>query len=110
MVLFLVTGKASLPVGMAFYRPDPAQQAFKKEEARLIKAGVKPADRPKAPEPDKDYPNKTQIALNLIARFKTDHPGFTVKSVVADAAFGTAKFMEAACRLAGTAPKPSGTG
>ena len=76
-------------------------QAWEKEDERLIKAGVKIADRPKAPAPDKEYPTKEQIALALIEGFHRYFPEFKVKAVLADAAFGTAAFMESACEKAG---------
>jgi len=66
-------------------------------ETSVKKAGVKAADRPKAPASDPDYPSKTQIALSLISAFCQSHPEFTVKAVVADAAFGTSAFMNEAC-------------
>ena len=101
MFLLLVTDKFTFPVGFCFYRPNPAISAWQKEEDRLIKLKVKPADRPKRPAPDPKYPSKAQIALSLIDAFHSRHPGFIVKAVLADAAFGTAAFMDAACKKAG---------
>jgi len=103
MFLLRVTAKVTLPVGVGFYRPDPKQLAWKKEKARLAKAGVKPADRPKAPAKDPDYPGKAAIALSLIDAFHRNQPGFTVQAVLADAAFGSRAFMDAACAKAGCA-------
>jgi len=101
MFLLLVTDLITLPVGGCFYRPDPRQQAWKKEKARLIKAGVKTADRPKPPHADPDYPDKVSLALSLIDTFCQSHPDFTVQAVLADAAFGHQAFMDAACARAG---------
>jgi hypothetical protein len=101
MFLLLVTDKFTFPVGFCFYRPNPAISAWQKEEDRLIKLKVKPADRPKRPAPDPKYPSKAQIALSLIDAFRSRHPGFIVKAVLADAAFGTAAFTDAACEKAG---------
>ena len=101
MFAVLVTDKFTIPVGFSFYRPNPVMRAWEKEDKRLTKAGVKPADRPKRPAPDPKYPSKTQIALSLIDAFCRNHPEFIVKAVLADAAFGTAAFMDAACEIAG---------
>ena len=51
MFAVLVTGKFTIPVGFGFYKPNPVMRAWEKEDKRLIKAGVKPADRPKRPAP-----------------------------------------------------------
>ena len=101
MFLVRVTDKVTLPVGVRFYRPDPAQQAWAKENARLKKAGVKARQRPKAPPPHKDYPSKAQIALALIEPFHLSQPKFWIQAVLADAAFGTTAFMEKAGEKAG---------
>lgn len=100
MFLLLVTDKVTLPVGVAFYRPDPVHRAWEKEDKRLAKAGVKAAERPKAPERDPVYPGKNEIAAVLIDKFHRNHPDFTVKAVLADAAFGTLAFMGAASKNA----------
>ena len=50
--LLLVTPLVTLPVGFRFYRPDPNYQAWKKEDDRLKKQGVKKAERPKPPTRD----------------------------------------------------------
>jgi len=81
---------------MRFYRPDPKYRAWEKEDKRLAKAGVKAAQRPKSPKPDPDYPSKSELALALIDDFYRNHPEITISSVLADAAFGTREFMEAA--------------
>ena len=97
MFLLLVTPVITFPVGFCFYRPDPKFKAWKKEEERLIKEKVARRDRPKAPPADPDYPSKAQIALKLIAQFHANHPDFVVRSVLADAAFGNAHFLQTAC-------------
>ena len=96
MFLLLVTPVITFPVGVRFYKPDPKFKAWKKEEARLIKAKVARRERPKAPLADPDYPSKAKIALELIAQFHTNHPDFVVHAVLADAAFGNAHFLQAA--------------
>ena len=41
VLLMLVTGKVSIPVGFEVYQPDPKKQAWVKEDKRLQKEGVK---------------------------------------------------------------------
>ena len=101
MMLLLVTEKVTLPVGMGFYRPDPKYRDWEKEDKRLAKVGIKAKQRPKAPEPDPDYPAKNDLALALVEEFHLNHPDFTVQAVNADAAFGTRDFLEGACKKAG---------
>ncbi len=101
MFLLLVTDKFTLPIGIRFYRPDPQYRAWEKEDKRLAKAGIKAAQRPKAPEPDPDYPSKNEIALALIDDFHRKNPDILIKAVLADAAFGTRNFMESARAKAG---------
>lgn len=51
VILLLVTELITIPVGFSFYRPDPALQAWKKEDERLKKLGVsKKRDRQSLPE------------------------------------------------------------
>jgi hypothetical protein len=97
MFLVLVTAKYTFPVGFMFYRPDPKLRAWKEKDKRLAKEGMKAADRPKAPAYDPNYPSKMEIALSLVDAFRQAHPEFTIKAVVADAAFGTSAFMDEAC-------------
>ena len=96
MFLVLVTKSVTLPIGFRFYRPDPKFRAWEKEDKRLAKEGVKASQRPKAPKPDPEYPSKNELALALIDDFHRNHPEVTITSVLADAAFGTREFMEAA--------------
>jgi hypothetical protein len=96
MFLLLVTETVTVPLGMRFYRPDPCYRAWEKEDKRLAKAGIKAAQRPKAPAPDPDYPSKSALALALIDDFHRHHPEIVIKAVLADAAFGTRAFMAAA--------------
>lgn len=101
--LLLVTSKVSLPVGFRFYRPDPKQIAWRKEEKRLKKQGVKKSLRPPPPARDPSYPGKTEIVLELIREFRKNHPEILVKAVLADALFGTQPFMDEAASLTGKA-------
>jgi len=94
--LLLVNERVTLPVGFEFYEPDPKKQAWKQEDKRLRKAKVSFKHRPKAPEVDSNYPSKKMLGISLLKQFKEFCPKVVVKAVVADAAYGTASFMEAA--------------
>jgi len=66
VLLLLVTPTVTLPVGFAFYQPDPALIAWAKKDKRLKKAGVVKKERPVQLEQDSCYPTKTQLALQLL--------------------------------------------
>lgn len=99
--LVLVTPKLTVPVGFRFHEPDPELRAWRREERRLKRAGVRKADRPAAPAPNPAYPGKAEQALDLVGEFRRHHPGIRVKAVVADAWFGTQGFLDGASRLCG---------
>jgi hypothetical protein len=101
VLLLLVTEKVSLPVGFEVYQPDPAQQAWRKEDTRLQKKGVAKRKRPKALPPNPEYPSKPESALRLMEQFRHHHSQIKIKAVVADALYGQAKFMDAAAALFG---------
>jgi len=94
LLLLLVTKKLSIPVGFEFYRMDPVLRAWQKEDTRLKSKGVKKMNRPKKPQRDKAYPTKNEIGLDLVSSFKEDFSEIKVKSVKADALFGTAEFVD----------------
>jgi hypothetical protein len=97
--LVLVTSKVTIPVGWAFYAPDPAQSAWRREEARLKAQGVVRAQRPTRPAPNPAYPSKVELALKLIATFRRVHARVRVKAVVADALYGPRAFLDQASAL-----------
>jgi DDE superfamily endonuclease len=99
VLLMLVTEKVSLPIGFEIYQPDPAKQAWFKEDKRLQKKGIKKSKRPPAPANDPQYLTKPQLVLRLMAQFKHHHPQITVKAIVADALYGQADLMDAAAAL-----------
>lgn len=101
--LLLVTPKVTVPVGFRFHQPDPKWSAWKREDRRLKRAGVKKPARPEAPAPDPDYPGKAGQVLELIGEFRRHHPEITVKAVLADALFGTQPFLDEASRQCGQA-------
>ena len=94
VLLLLVTETVTFPVGFAFYMPDPVVSAWKKEDDRLKGEGIAKKDRPAEPEKNPDYPNKLEIALDLLQSFKNHHSKIKVNSILADALYGTADFMD----------------
>ena len=97
--LLLVCEKVTVPVGFGFYKPDPDQIAWRKEEARLKKKGVEKKYRPKAPPKDPDYPSKKELALKLLSDFSSTFSEIRIKAVGADTAYGTLDFMEESARI-----------
>jgi len=96
--LLLVTPVVTLPIGFGFYRPDPKQTAWRKEDERLRRMGMKKVERSAAPASDPAYPTKAEIVLQLIEKFHTTHPAVKVNAVLADALFGTQAFMDEASK------------
>jgi hypothetical protein len=97
--LLLVTQSVTVPVGFAFYMPDPMLTAWTKEDERLKKAGVTKKERPVQPERNGLYPTKTQLALRLLQAFKDAHGDIKINAVLADALYGEARFMDKASRI-----------
>jgi len=93
VLLYLVTAKVSLPVGCAFYQPDPAIAAWKKTDEALKQQGVKKAARPAKPVPNPAYPSKLDLLINLLGEFAGHHPRVRVKAILADAFYGSARWM-----------------
>lgn len=97
--LILVTDTLTLPVGFAFYIPDPAMQAWKQTRKAQKAEGIPAKQRDKKPAPNPDYPSKQTIALELLKKFSEKHPNIKVESVLADALYGNAHFMDQAAQL-----------
>ena len=85
MLLLLVTQSVTIPVGFAFYMPDPVLTAWTKEDKRLKKSGVAKKERPVIPERRCLYATKTQLAVRLLQAFKYAHGDNKIKAVLADA-------------------------
>ena len=96
VLLLLVSETVTVPVGVAFYEPDPAQSAWRAHDKRLKKQGVAKAQRPAQPPRTRAYPSKAQLALRLLEQFKAHHPEFSVRCILADALYGAASFIDAA--------------
>ena len=99
-LLLLITDKVTVPVGFEFYEPDPKQKQWLKEYQVAKKAGLSKASRPKRPERNSDYLTQTEVALNLIRRFKTDFPSIKIKAILADAYYGSNNFFSEAALIA----------
>jgi hypothetical protein len=99
VLLLLVTESITFPVGFSFYRPDPAQSEWTKEEKRLKAAGVAKKDRPVQPNRNELYPTKTKIALGLLQKFRDSHGNIKIKAILADALYGEAAFMDKASQI-----------
>jgi hypothetical protein len=96
VLLLLVTDSINIPVGFAFYMPDPALKAWKKEEEKLKKQKVTKKERPIEPKRNPHYPTKVQIALNLLQTFHDNHTDVHVQAILADALYGENKFLNPA--------------
>jgi hypothetical protein len=99
VLLLLVTQSVTVPVGFAFYMPDPALTVWAKENKRLKKQGMTKKDRPVMPARNSAYPTKTQLAVRLLEAFKDAHGDIKIKAVLADALYGERVFMDEAARL-----------
>lgn len=99
--LILITPKITIPVGFAFYMPDPELKAWKKLDEKLRKQGVPKNQRPLKPKRNKNYPTMLEIALTLLETFKKNHPNIRIKCIFADALYGTKKFLDSASRIFG---------
>ena len=97
-----MTAVVTLPVGFAFYLPDPALTAWRKEHAKLKKQGVAPKNRPPRPARHPADPTKQELALARLAAFRRAHPTIAVQLVLAEAFYGTPQFREQAATRFGT--------
>ncbi|MCP4107043.1 MAG: transposase [Desulfobacteraceae bacterium] len=95
--LILVSPLITVPVGFAFYMPDPTMTAWNK----LKKQGVPSKKRPPRPPKNKKYPTKTEIALSLLEQFVKYHPGIRIRCILADALYGNAGFVDKASEICG---------
>ena len=102
--LVLVTNTATFPVDFRFYQPDPTLSAWSKKNKSLKKQGVSKKDRPTRPKADRYYyPTIQQLVLDMLGDFVANFPNLKIKGVLADALYGTGKFMDQACEITGGA-------
>lgn len=97
--LLLVTNAITIPVGFAFYMPDPVLRVWKKNDDKLKKQCLAKKDRPVEPERNPDHPTKVQIALNLLQEFNEHHNDIRVQAILADALYGEGHFMNQASKI-----------
>jgi hypothetical protein len=101
VLLLLVSDSVTIPVGFAFYMPDPILSAWRKEDNRLITKGVSTRNRPLEPKRNPNYPTKVELGLNLLDQFKENYPEVTVKAILADALYGESQFLDQAAHIWG---------
>jgi hypothetical protein len=99
--LVLVTPKVTIPVGFAFYEPDPAKKAWRLEDNRLKKQGIAKKHRPAEPDRNPQYPTKQALALRLLRDFATLFPEIHVACILADALYSDKDFMHCAAVIFG---------
>jgi hypothetical protein len=85
--LLLVTERITVPVGFAFYVPDPVLSAWRhaslpQQDKALRKQGVPKCQRPTKPPRNEAYPTKQALGLRLLAQFRHHHPQITIKPVL----------------------------
>ncbi|MDQ3235315.1 MAG: transposase [Pseudobdellovibrionaceae bacterium] len=92
--LVLVTRTITLPVGFAFYLPNPSWQLWKAKDKELKEQCVKKADRPRKPPYSKKYPSKHALAISLLHKLRF-HMGdlLRINAVLADAAYMAPYFL-----------------
>lgn len=91
--LVFVSNELSIPVNFRFYEPNPALKAWMKQDEILKQQGVTKKDRPEQPPKDPKYPDKKELAVEMIEEFVKLHPGMKIKSVCGDCAYGKPAFM-----------------
>jgi hypothetical protein len=92
--LLFVTPKVTIPVGFAFYQPDPAKKAWKVEDTRLKALGIKEKNRPAEPARNPNYPTKRELGLHLFKQFKQSFEEINIQCILADAFYSDGAFME----------------
>lgn len=101
VLLVLVTERVTIPVGFAFYMPDPALSAWHKLRNEIPKGRSQNRKLPRKPKRNPAYPTKQQIALNLLGEFRAYHPEVQIKCILVDALYGTDNFMDEASGVFG---------
>lgn len=99
VLLLLVTGTITLPVGVAFYQPDPVRSKWVKDDKEAKKKGIPKKDRPVEPPRNPSYPTKLELGLKLLREFEQWHGGIKVKAILADALYGAVTFVNDAKAL-----------
>jgi len=74
VVLLLVTAQITIPVGFAFYLPDPAQSDWKKQDKKLKKQGIPKKSRPTQPPKNDKYKSQTRTRPDSVGAFQSLSP------------------------------------
>lgn len=93
MFLVLVTDKITIPLGFAFYEPDPEWMKWNNKDKKLKRQKIPKSERPA--EPEKNHKSKSELATDLVAEFVAQFPDFKIRAVCADCFFGNKKFADA---------------
>jgi hypothetical protein len=81
--------------------PIKSSSAWAKQDHMLKRQGVPKRQRPPQPPRRPAYPSKAELALKLLAQFRQSQLLVKIKCVLADALYGTARFMDAVAALFG---------
>ena len=93
VLLLLVTGTITIPVGVAFYQPDPVRSKWVKDDKAMKEKGIPKRDRPVEPPRNPSYPTKLELGLSLLKEFKQWQGNIEVKAILADALYGAVMFV-----------------
>jgi len=93
VLLLLVTGTVTIPVGVAFYQPDPVRSKWVKDDNAMKEQGIPKKDRPVEPPRNPSYPTKLELGVRLLKEFKQWHGEVQVKAILADALYGAVTFV-----------------
>jgi hypothetical protein len=94
VLLYFVNNKISIPVGFAFYSPDPEWKKWEQEIKELKNKRIDKSLWPKKPERSKDHPKKYELAITLLNEFKKRFSQITVHTILSDCLYGHASFIE----------------
>jgi len=90
---YFVTEKVSIPVGFAFYAPDPNQKEWRDKIKDLKKKKIGKSLWPKKPEALSEYPKKYELGIQLCREFQQAFPEIKIKAVLADNLYGHLPFI-----------------
>ncbi len=99
VIAVLITPTITIPIGFRFYRPDPVLQKWIKENDKLKKEKVPKSKRPKKPLRNSSYPTITECGLKILKEFQKNNPDIKIRTVLADALYGTKAFMDEASEI-----------
>jgi hypothetical protein len=94
VMLLLVSEKITIPVGFAFFRPDPGWKNWEEQDKNLRKRGITKAKRPPKPKRDPEYPMRTDILRELIDKFTKKFSYVKISAVLFDCAYLTPCFRK----------------